>query len=232
MDDYTIEENDSGIGESEIDLLFDKWMRGERSAGDIRPVEPPIPMPANMNIQRGHGRVVITRRWFTPVHIFTLIFAVIWNMIVFGFFWAAMIGDGGSFLLFFSLPFFAAGISIAYFSLAGLLNTTTIELAGGALSVRHQPLPWPGTPSIPAAEISQLYSIERVHHHSSSSSSGSRRTSTSYSYEVRIIHGSQRREEKLVGGLTDANQALFIEHTIEHHLGIVDRRVRGEIRRD
>lgn len=232
MDDYRIDESGATASESELDALFTRWMSSDRGARTIETVEAPVPMPANMDIQRGAGTIRITHKWFSPIHIFTLVFAIIWNTIVFGFLGVALIGGGGFFALF-SLPFFAAGIFIAYFSITGLVNSTIIDLADGKLSVQHKPLPWPGTPAIPAGEISQLYSVERVHHHSSRSSSGVRRSgSTSFTYEVRIIQGSENREVKLVGGLTEAGQALFIEHTIEHHLGIADRAVRGEIRRD
>lgn len=239
MDDYRIDESAGTEEGSELDRLFEKWMAGgssaassmDSAAGSTETVEPPVPMPNGIDLQRGAGTIRITRRWFSPVHIFLLVFAIIWNTIVFGFFGVAMIGGGGIFGLF-MLPFFAAGAFVAYSAITGFVNSTTIDLSNGALSVVHKPLPWPGATTIPSGEITQLYSVERVHHHSSSSSGGRRSTSTSYTYEVRVIHGSENRETKLVSGLGEANQALFIEYTIEHHLGIVDRAVRGEIRRN
>jgi hypothetical protein len=233
MDDYTIDESGDESAGNDLDALFTRWMnKGGASAATMGPVDPPVPMPEKMEVHRGDGSIRIVRRWFQPMHIFTTAFAVIWNIFVFGFFSVAILGGGGFFALF-SLPFFGVGIFIAYFSLAGLLNRTVIDLSAETLSVVHTPIPWPGTPSIAAADIEQLYSVERVHHHSSSSSSGvRRRTSTSYTYEVRVIYGSPAQERKLVGGLSEPSQALFIEHTIEHQLGIVDRAVRGELRRN
>jgi len=231
MDDYRIEDSSGTAEGSELDRLFEQWMEGGPAAGVTETVEPPVPMPNGIDVQRGDRAIRITRRWFLPVHIFLLVFAIIWNTIVFGFFGVAMFGGGGIFGLF-MLPFFAAGIFVAYSAITGFVNSTTIECANGTLSVAHAPLPWPGATSIPSGEITQLYSVERVHHHSSSGSHGRRRTSTSYSYEVRVIYGGENRETKLVSGLNEVNQALFIEYTIEHHLGIVDRAVRGEIRRD
>ena len=71
------------------------------------------------------------------------------------------------------------------------------------------------------ADITQLYTQERVN----SSDSGTR-----YSYEVYLIT-TDGKKQKLVGGLREPQQGLYIEQAIERYLGIEDRPVAGELPR-
>jgi hypothetical protein len=86
--------------------------------------------------------------------------------------------------------------------------------------VRHAPLPWLGSGTITG--IRQLFSKERVHR--------SRHGYRSYSYQLHalLVGGKQR---KVVSGLDEAPQVLWLEQAIEEHMGITDRPVGGEIPR-
>lgn len=258
-EDYTIRETPERT--NEMDALFEQWFRagtapdgteapgsantataedtgttGSRATDDRSArSDTPVPMPEGFDVRRSADSIAIDRRWKGIQYVFTLVFAVIWNAILIpfaaGFSGAAgsMGAMGGVFILFL-LPFFAVGIGMIYLSTAGFLNTTTITVSDGTLRVTHSPVPWPGAISLPAGEIVQLYTREVRHSHTGSS--GSRRRRTSYSYRVMVIYGAQNREKRLISGLTDPGQAFFIEYTIEQFLGIADRRVRGELRKD
>ena len=240
-DDYQIES--TAAGENELDKLFAQWMNAGTTAatpdGATVETETPVPMPSNIDVFRSTDSITISRRWFSNAYVFTLFFGIVWNAILIPFFGAFLsfgsMGGFGAIFILFLLPFVAVGVGMIYYSIAGFLNRTTITVKDGTLSVTHAPVPWPGSTSIPAAEISQLFTQEVRHTHTSSSrTSNSMRRSrrTSYTYTVKVIAGSEGREHKLVSSLTDANQGLFIEYTIERFLGIADRHVRGEIRKD
>ncbi|HEY7770152.1 MAG TPA: hypothetical protein VIB55_18445, partial [Longimicrobium sp.] len=93
----------------------------------------------------------------------------------------------------------------------------------GHLSVRHGPIPWTGNRELPADALEQLYCQEHVTH--------SRNGGTTIRYSVQAIGKGSRRKITLVSGLTDRDQALFIESQVEQKLGITDRRVTSEMRR-
>ncbi len=114
----------------------------------------------------------------------------------------------------------AVGAGLTYFTLAGYLNSTVIDVDGNVIRVRHGPIPWWGNHRLSSKAIIQLYS---KHEH------WSNYTSSIDAFQVRAITNA-RRNLLLVSGLDHAEQALFIEQEIEKFLNIEDRPVRGEIR--
>lgn len=179
-----------------------------------------VPMPDKVDVIDAGGELQITYRWFSPKYIFLIVFAVFWNgfMLV----WHGIsLASGAWFMSVFGLLHTADGIGLAYYTLAGLLNKTTVWIGMGQMAIRHWPLPWLGNRQLQASDIAQVYSRERVSHS---------KNSTSYSYQVQAILQNGRKQE-LLGGLSDVDQALYIEQEIERHLGIQDRPVRGQIRR-
>jgi len=179
-----------------------------------------VPMPKNIEVREGNGILQISYRWFRPLFIFLLFFAVFWNgfMIV----WHGIsLFSGAWFMSIFGLLHTAVGIGIGYYVLVGFLNRTTIWVGQGRLVIQHHPLPWWGNRDLPASEIRQIYCKEKVHR----SDSG-----TQYSYQVHAITANDSKE-KLLGNLAETEQALYIEQELERHLGLQDRPVRGELPR-
>jgi len=188
-----------------------------------------VPLPKGFVVEDDGRDLRISRRWFTPVAIFLLFFCVAWD----GFlvFWYAMAlgekmpGPFGIFFILFPICHVAVGVGLTYFMLALFLNSTTIVVSQGLLSVRHGPLPWKGVRDIPIKELDQVYCKEKQHR----SRNGSHTT-----FEVHAIQRGPKPEGgslKLLSGLLEAEQALYIEQAIEKHLGIEDRFVGGEMPR-
>ncbi|GIK43455.1 MAG: hypothetical protein BroJett011_72880 [Chloroflexota bacterium] len=179
--------------------------------------------PKRMQIETLGGDMKITRRWFSPVVFFLIPFCLLWNgfILVFGFgsFLAADQGGIGAFGLCL-LPHLAVGLFLAYFALASLVNVTEIKINTGEFSTRHGPLPWLGNRRLAASDITQVYCKEKVRH---------RRRSTSVTYEVHAVTPANTTE-KLLTGLNEPEEALFLEQEIERFLGIKDRPVPGELR--
>jgi hypothetical protein len=160
------------------------------------------------------ARVILERRWFTPAHLFLAFFCVVWDGILIVWYSSALRAPSPATLLF---PMFhlTAGVLVTYSTLCGFFNRTRIVLDGGRLSIVHGPLPWPGNRSVDVKDLDQLYCQEHI------GSKGSR----TYSLNMRTKDG---KTTQLLKGLGDAEQAVFIEQTIEARLGIVDEPVVGE----
>lgn len=108
-----------------------------------------------------------------------------------------------------------------YVFVAFLMNRTVIDSEPGKMEIRHGPLPWPsGTPTFAVADMDCIY-CERVHH------GGGGKGMTTYDVCVVLRSGARR---KLMTGFPDPVDAVFIEQTIERHLGLHHWPVPGEFR--
>jgi len=179
-----------------------------------------LPMPHGVRIDTWDGSLTITRRWLSPAYLFLAFFCVIWNGFLVFWYTVAFAGNAPLIMKLFPLGHAAVGAGLVYFTLAGFLNRTRIRVSDEALTVRHGPLPWFGSRDIPTDDIQQLYCTE--HYHRSRHGTGS----TTYRLNAALQDG---RKIALLSGLSDTPHALFIEQEIESHLGIKDRRVRGEM---
>lgn len=167
------------------------------------------------------GSLRIRWRWFRLRHLGMLGFATVWcSFLVFWYATAVSMDGGAPWIMFvFPLLHVAVGIGMLYAALAGLLNRTTLTVANGALAIAHSPLPWRGARRLDAGEIKQLYCIEEQKRTKNGAS-------TSYTVKLQRRSGD---EIALVKDLDDRSQALFIEHKVEHALGIEDVPVVGEL---
>jgi hypothetical protein len=180
-----------------------------------------MPLPNGIQVHSNARELRLVLRWFSPVYIFLAFFSVFW--IGFLVMWYSITTDAPVIFQLFPLIHVAVGIGLAYSTIAGFLNSTTINVERGHLSVRHGPIPWKGNRELPADALEQLYCQEHVTH--------SRNGGTTIRYSVQAISKESRRKITLVSGLTDRDQALFIETQVEQKLGITDRRVTSEMRR-
>ncbi len=184
----------------------------------LRYERPSVPMPKGIEMANVGNVLRISRRWFRWLHIFLLLWCLGWDgfLIV----WHGMaIASGMWPMLLFALLHTAVGIAMTYYVLAGFLNRTTVQVGKGMFEVWHHPLPWFGEKHLQATDIKQIYCKENIRR----SSDG-----VSKSYEVYAVlrHGGK---EKLLSGLIEPEQALYIEQELERFLGIQNRPVRGEI---
>lgn len=200
--------------------------RSRKSQGDV-------PVQSGFTVEDVGHEFTIRRRWFHWALFFLLFFAIAWDSFLVGWYWMLSSGPFGGDngmpgpfkLLFFVFPIahVAVGVGLTYFVLAGFLNSTVIRVADGMLSVRHGPLPWRGNLDLPTDGIEQIYCQNklRTNRHDDG------RTTTSMQYEVHAVINGQK--QKLLGGLYEADQAIFIEQRLERFLGIEDRQIPGEM---
>lgn len=180
----------------------------------------PVPMPKQFAVSNEPDTLEITRRWFSPKYIFIALFCVMWNGFLV-FWYGAAASSGSLIMMLFPILHVAAGVYLAYWTLAGFLNRTIIKVDQRHVEIRHQPLPWPGNRELAADEIDQLYCRQQVHHG---------RNGRTIHYDVEMV-SRDGRTLKLVSSLPRAEEALFIEYAVEDHLGIEDRAVPGEFER-
>jgi hypothetical protein len=191
-----------------------------------------IPLPSGMQVHRdepiahpsgdyrsapaGRGRLRIVRRWYGPEHIGLLIFSLVWIGLVLHFLSAAVFAHAGVPDMLIAGVLLVIGLLPTYAALSGLLNRTEITVDRDTLSVRHGPLPTPGTRELPAVAVRQLFVVEQ------------RGNKGGVWYELRVVV-AQGPVVALARGLTNPQQALYLERAIEDHLGIEDRPVEGQI---
>lgn len=180
-----------------------------------------VPMPGKFKLERAGSDFVIVWDWKTPAMWFLVLFCIFWDGFLLFWYSMAFGTDSPLIVKIFPLIHVAVGLGLTYFVVCMFVNRTFVGVAGGNLTVTHTPLPWPGNRVMPAADIEQLYCFERVHRG---------KNGTSITYEVNAVDRGGRKV-KLVGGLQEAEQALFLEQEIERALGIADRRVPGELRK-
>jgi predicted Zn finger-like uncharacterized protein len=178
---------------------------------DLQISEHPAPAPADPYRAgtRAAGDLTLTRRWFNAGAIFLLLFSIVWFSFL-AFWYTTAFTDGAPWIVFvFPILHVGAGFMIAHKALTGLLNTTTIRVANGRLTVRHGPIPTFGDRDIALFDLRQLYTVTKT------------RSKGADTYELHAIT-SVGPTVKLMTDLTEVQQALYIERTIEDHLGIED----------
>jgi hypothetical protein len=186
--------------------------------GSREEVRMDVPRPPNMRIEHSGADITFTWRWFTPTFIFLAFFALFWNGFMAVWFGIAIVSRIWPMALF-GILHAGVGLFLAYTALAGFVNSTVLRIGRGELEVRYGPLPWLGNRRLETAEIAQLYCKEKVTY----------RRGTSHSTHEIHVATRDNRDIKLLSGLPDSVQALFLEQEIERYLGIKDQPVRGEM---
>lgn len=190
---------------------------GSRARHD-RPVDKDVAMPKSIRVEESGDRLLIRRRWYSPMLFFFVFFCIAWDGFLIFWYKMAMAEDAPWIMSVFPILHVAVGIGLTYWTIAGFVNRTDIAVDGRELQVSHTPMPWFGATRMPVDQVDQLYCKQKISH----SKNG---TSVTYQLFAAEKGGGKR---KLLSGLTDSDQALFVERCVESYLGIRDRRVAGE----
>lgn len=179
------------------------------------------PMPPALTEERDERGLVLTYRWFTPVHVVMLLFCIFWDGFLVFWYRTALERHAGLTdpMIWFPLLHVAVGIGLSYSTVAGFLNRTIVAIGSGEITIRQGPVPWPGNRTVNGADIRQLFREETF-----TSSRGGRRAS----YHVCAVT-SEKRKLRLLGNVPGADVALYLEQAIEKALGIEDQPVLGEM---
>ncbi len=180
-----------------------------------------VTMPKSIRIDAMGPELTLSRRWFSAKFVFLIVFCAFWNLFLVFWYTMAFATDAPLLFKLFPLIHVSVGVGLTYFTACGLLNTTRVVVSGENLVVRHGPLPWPGARDVPTRDLAQLFTVEKV----TQTKNGQSRE---YRVDARLRGGG---DVKIVSGLPDVEQALFIEQQLEMHLGIRDEPVAGEVAR-
>ena len=181
-------------------------------------VRPAVTRPEKFTVDEHGGVLAVRWRWWSPIYIWMAFFCVLWDGFLLFWYSAAIfgpnLGNGGFdwFFVIFPLGHVAAGVWITYTTLCGWVNRTTLLVDRDLLRVRHEPLPWPGSRDHDPSDFRTLFVREQHSRSSSGRSSGP-------TYDLLALRGDGG-EVKLLTGLDAREKALFLERTIEDHLGL------------
>jgi hypothetical protein len=104
-----------------------------------------------------------------------------------------------------------------------MVNTSTISIRSNEITVVHEPLPWINrNKTFDARDITQLYS--------ETYEMGKQNNNPVYAFRV-MMQLKDGKTTKLLSGLKNAEQALFIEQETEKFLRLKDRSMPNELPR-
>ena len=208
-------------------MVLAECSRLQSSAADVAPAPPVgkslVPIPEKLRIEEFGDELTISWRWFSAAVLFLIPFAIAWNAFLIG--WYTMAGSmpdqmpGAMRLIFlvFPLAHVAVGLGLIYGVVTMLVNRTTVRVRNGLLEVRHGPIYYPGSRSIPVDDVDQLYCTQQV------DSGGKRGPTIKHPLHVQLKSG---RTVPLLPGNTDADVARAVEQLVEKHLRIEGSRGR------
>ena len=169
--------------------------------------------PGGITVDRTVNGVRVIRRWFSPSLIFLAFFCTIWDGFLFFWYSAALGGFGKEsgdpfdwMMVLFPLGHVAVGVGLTYFTLAGFLNRTVVEITVDRLQAKRGPLPWWGSRDLPTLEVT---GIERD---TSYKSNGSQR----YTVSAAMRDGGIK---SLMTGLTK-KQSAYIQQWLGQELAL------------
>jgi len=180
-----------------------------------------ITLPSGIKLEKSDQWLHMEYRWLSSQLLYLTPFCLAWDTIPF--FWTqeSFPMENSQITILYGVIYLLLGVWLNYYCLAGFLNTTKISVTGGNLQVKDTPLTFLKNRKINHDDLDQLYAKEKMHK--------GRKIFWS-SFEVHVITKSGE-VYRLVGGLSDSEQALYIEQILEEHLGIQDRPVQGELPR-
>lgn len=196
---------------------------GSQSSMKEKMERAPAALPERFSVELGRGDLLRIRwRWFKPVAFFLLFFCLGWDGFLLAWYTTGVASNTELSLLFFVFPLghVAVGVGLTYYTAALFLNRTTVTVKRHELRVSHSPLPWAPSPRIPVRDLEQIYIERKVSHNDSG---------TSVTFQLMAVTRTHTGQ-KLVGGLSELGQALYLEQEVERVLGVRDRPVAGEHR--
>jgi hypothetical protein len=170
-----------------------------------------IGIPDNIKVSKDFQHLHIAIKWFGFKFIVLTLIAVVWDTSLIN--WYSM--GSSPFYPCILFPFFhiAVGVGLTYYTLAGYLNKTYIDVDFNSITVQYKPLPLWGNKKVSTQTIEQL-------HYEWDDFWGIPNNRSGYHFYAVSATTKERRVTKLVRGLDNSEQALFIKQEIEKFLNI------------
>jgi hypothetical protein len=113
--------------------------------------------PPRFRVEDAGGQWTVRWRWFTPGAIFLAFFCIAWDSFLIFWYRMAFREDLPWLMVVFPIAHVAVGVGLTYAVLSSFLNSTTLRVAGGSLTVRDGPLPWFHNCCLAAADLERIY---------------------------------------------------------------------------
>jgi hypothetical protein len=183
-------------------------------------VRPKAALPSRFKVDEDGIHTRISWRWFGLQHLFLIFFCIAWDSFLVTWYGIALTQeDTPIIMIIFPIAHLAVGVGLSYYTLTGLVNRTRVEVSRNELTIRHGPLPWRGNLDLPGRQLTQLYGEEIA---------STNKGTTTYTYNLLAVDRTGRKVT-LLTGLTEKDQVLYLEQTLERRLGIEDAPVDGEV---
>ncbi len=179
---------------------------------------PQVQPSRSWNEEEVGSELILSHRWLGCQALFLVFFTLVWCSFLVGWY-AFAIGSGNLIMQLVPILHLAVGVFLVYVTLCSFVNTTTIRIMKGLLTIRTGPLPWKGNKDLPADEIDQLYVKARL--------SYSRKRGSSVSHSLCALMKSGE-EVPVIASVGSPEDAVYLEQRIEDFLGIIDRPIHGE----
>jgi len=154
----------------------------------------------------------LERSWRGPAIVFFIIFTLFWDGFLVFWYFLAFTQNGPMMMKVVPVLHVIVGVFMTYFTLAMILNATTIRATYNTLSLKHGPMWWPGSRTVDSADIKQLF-VKK--------SSVTQNDQSMWNVMLDTFSGKRLT---LVARLTDKDHAMYIEDAIERFLEIKDKR--------
>lgn len=185
---------------------------------------PDMLIPSGLEVLKLQSELDIQVNWFRNVSkssfAFTMLFTLIWNLVLLPFVIMALVTGAYNILLFTSAHV-AVGIAMLMRMIAMFINTTHINVSRSSLEITTTPLPslFRRNKKIPVDRVQQLYVTRYV----------DSRTNGNPNYAFALYAVLKNGEKlQLVKGMNEATQK-YLEYEIESFLGIKDRPVEDTV---
>lgn len=176
-------------------------------------------LPEKIELNEYPDYLHITRKWFGMQVVFMTVFALFWNVFLVRFYAGMDEEATDAFTSLFPLIHVAVGIGVSYYAIVGWFNKSNIFVSRDAIEINHKPLPWFGHKKLKSSDLKQLYTKEKV---------SSSRNGTTVTYELHAVLNNGTNT-KLLSGLENSEQGLYIEQEIEKYLNIKNTPIKGAI---
>ncbi len=172
-----------------------------------------IGRPTRMTVDEWAGSLVVRWRWFGAQHIALTIFCIAWDSFLIFWYTMAFTRDAPWIMIVFPVAHLAVGLGLTYYVLCGFLNSSTVQVSSSEISVRHQPLPWPGNRRLNVDEVRELFADTKRNAHRDDD--GYRRTSITHCVSAILRDGTKIN---LVGNLRDGDEAQYLSRLLQQRL--------------
>jgi len=166
-----------------------------------------LSIPEGLDVLREGDSVVIRRSWRTLMVIPLFFFLVFWFGFLGFWYYLAFTEKGPLVMFLFPLLHLAAGVGLAYFAIASLVNKTDVIISGTEVRTVTGPLPWRGNRVVAATDIHGFQVRER------------RGNKGSIRYALLYVDAANK-ERPLIPETPRREQAEFIAASIGKILGL------------